>query len=114
MSKIIFICHPWAGDLKPNQYNPHPELTRQICRHISLHTDDIPMSTGRYFNDFLHDDVESERARGIKLGHSIMKICDVVYVYRQYGISKGMKQDIEIATSLKKEIVYKDNYPWEE
>ena len=113
MGKIIFICHPWAGNLKPHEYNPFPKLTKDICRYLALHTKDIPLSTGRYFNDFLHDDVTNERNLGIKLGQEMMKKCDIVYVYDMHGISKGMKKDIKNANKLKIPIKYFDKYPWE-
>ncbi len=111
--KVIFICHPWAGDLPPNEYNPYPKLTKDVCRYLSLHTNDIPLSTGRYFNDFLHDDVTKERNHGMKLGRQLMKKCDVVYVYDMHIISEGMKKDIKYAKKLKIPIKFKHKYPWE-
>lgn len=113
MSKIIFICHPWAGNLKPNEYNPYPKLTKKICRYISRHTGDIPLSTGLYFNQFLYDDVDNERGLGIKLGRELMKKCDVVYSYEMYGESKGMKGDLTLAKKLKKQVKHLKKYPWE-
>lgn len=113
MSKIIFICHPWAGNLKLTEYNAYPELTNKICRYISKYSEDIPMSTGLYFNQFLYDDIDNERDLGIRLGHEVMKKCDIVYSFEMHGISNGMNEDLAIAKKLKIPIKRFTKYPWE-
>lgn len=89
-------------------------MTKKICRYISKNTDDIPLSTGLYFNKFLYDDLDSERELGIKSGHILMKKCDIVYSFEMHGISNGMKKDLEIAKKLELEIKHFTKYPWED
>ena len=110
--KIIFICHPWSGNLESTDFNPFPELTRKICRFISKYSNDIPLSTGLYFNDFLHDDIDDERKLGIKSGHHLMKKCDIVYSYEMNGISNGMEEDLKFAKCLNLPIEHFNEYPW--
>ena len=77
-----------------------------------MNTEDIPLSTGLYLNQFLNDDIVDERQLGIKLGHELMEKCDVVYSYEMNEISEGMKQDLKSAKKLGKPIEVFDQYPW--
>lgn len=113
MSKTIFICHPWRGNKESHKDGNYPELTKKVCKHIAVNSDDIPLSTGLYLNQFLDDDLESERDLGIKLGHEMMEKCDEVYVYNMHGISDGMKKDLQVAEKLGKKIIEFEKYPWE-
>ncbi|WP_052755462.1 hypothetical protein [Candidatus Nitrosotenuis cloacae] len=113
MSKIIFICHPWRGNGKSHKDANYPELTKKICAYLAKNTNDIPLSTGLYLNQFLDDDIEDERNLGIKLGRELMEKCDEVYSYEMHDISQGMKGDLEFAEYLGKPIKRFDKYPWE-
>ena len=113
MSKIIFICHPWRGKSKSAKSNKNPALTRKVCKYLSLNTKNIPLSTGLYLNAYLDDDVDEERKLGIRLGHEIMEVCDMVYSYEMHGISEGMNQDLAVAKKLHKPIRHFKKYPWE-
>lgn len=113
LGKVIFICHPWRGNNTSHTENNYPELTKRICKHIAINTDDIPLSTGLYLNQFLNDDIDDERQLGIKLGHELMEKCDIVYSYEMNGISKGMQEDLEFAKKLNKTINHLQKYPWE-
>src|SRR2546425_5318469 len=105
MPKVIFVCHPWRGSSQSHKENNYPEFTKKVCRHLSLKTEDIPLSTGLYLNQFLDDDVEKERDLGIKLGQELMEKCDVVYSYEMHGISAGMQKDLELAQKLGIQII---------
>ncbi len=108
LGKIIFICHPWRGT-----DNKYPELTKKVCRHFAEKTNDIPLSTALYLNQFLDDEIGRERELGIELGHKLMEICDVVYSYEQDGISDGMSKDLAHAKEIEKGIEVFKKYPWE-
>ena len=92
--KTIFICHPWRGNII------YPSRTKKICRDMALNTNDTPLSTGLFINQFLDDDKELEREIGINLGLRLLKMCDEVYVYEQYGISEGMAIELKMAKKL--------------
>ena len=113
MGKIIFICHPWRGNNTSHIENNNPELTERICKYIAMNTDDTPLSTALYLNQFLNDDIDAERQLGIKLGHELMEKCDIVYSYEMNGISKGMQEDLEFAKKLRKPVKRFDQYPWD-
>ena len=100
MGKIIFICHPWRGNNSSHIENNNHKLTRRICKHIAINTDNVPLSTALYLNQFLNDDVDDERKLGLKLGRKLMEKCDVVYSYEISGISEGMQRDLEFAKKL--------------
>jgi len=112
MGKIIFICHRWRKSEKiPHSQNL--EFTKRLCCYFANNTEDLPLSTALYFNQFLNDDDKKERQRGIDLGHELMKICDIVYSYEMNGVSEGMGQDKNYAKSIKKEVKVFKKYPWE-
>lgn len=113
MPKIIFICHPWRGNLKPGENNPYPDLTEEVCRHIALNSDDIPLATGLYINQFLRDHIDKERMLGIKIGQELMKKCDIIYSYEMNGKSVGMEMDLTKAKELKIPIIKFMKYPWQ-
>jgi len=113
LGKVIFICHPWRGNSESHIENNNPELTIRICKHIAINSEDIPLSTGLYFNQFLNDDIDDERQLGIKLGQELMEKCDVVYSYEMNGISEGMKRDLEFAKKMGKPVKKFDQYPWQ-
>jgi len=113
LGKIIFICHPWRGNNSSHIENNNPELTKRICKHIAISTDNVPLSTGLYLNQFLNDDIDDERKLGLKLGRELMEICDVVYSYEMSGVSEGMKGDLDFAKKLGKPVEKFDQYPWD-
>ena len=105
--KIAYICHPWRGG-KDNEVK-----TKSICLHLALKGDVVPMSTGILFNSFLDDDDHVQRRVGIEAGLEVMKKCDVIYVYKQTGISDGMHEELQVAERLGIPIQYFETYPWE-
>jgi len=80
---------------------------------MAVNSNDIPLSTALYLNQFLDDDVKKERDLGIKFGHEMMEKCDEVYVYKMHEISEGMKKDLIVAKKLGKKIIEFEKYPWE-
>ena len=89
---LAFICHRWHGDPK------YETQTKLICSELALHSSIIPISTALLFNGFLDDNDEKQRQVGITCGLSILKNCDILFLYAKDGISEGMKREIEFAS----------------
>lgn len=60
----------------------------------------------------LDDDVPAERARGIAAGHAWIEVADAVVVYKDLGISEGMKRGIEHAALYNIPVEYRDLPSW--
>lgn len=59
-----------------------------------------PITPHLYFQTFIDDQVENERARGIEMGKQLLLKCDEVWVFEENGISEGMKAEIELASNV--------------
>lgn len=90
----IYVCSPLRGDIEENI-----KRAKQYCKEITL-SGNIPICPHVYFTQFLDDNIEEERNLGMSLGIELLKICSAVYVFRENGISSGMKAEIDIASSL--------------
>jgi len=106
--KIIFVCHPWAGkNLQQNTEN-----TKRICAHLAMN-DLVPFSPALLYNLFLNDDIMEQRIKGINCGLNLLRKCDAIYIYKQHGMSEGMKAEEGEAIKQNMEIQVFDKYPWE-
>lgn len=93
--KLIYICSPYrATDEAILQRNIDyaKELTRVV-----LPRGDIPVTTHLYMTQALTESVEEERNIGLAAGREILCRCSEVLVGAKYGISSGMKGEIELA-----------------
>ena len=113
MPKPVFICHPLRGSGKRNELIENKNKFRRICRYYIRNTNYLPLATALYFAEFLDDGIKIERRLGIKGGHTLMKLCEEVHVFRMNGISRGMKEDISFARKHRIKIRYFANYPWQ-
>ncbi len=89
--KLAFICHRWRGDKK------YEKQTRQVCYDLVMEGNVIPVSTALMFNSFLDDKNIHERQAGISDGLALLKLCGVLYLYDNDGLSEGMKIEIKTA-----------------
>lgn len=60
----------------------------------------------------LDDDVPAERAHGIAAGHVWIEVADAVVVYKDLGVSEGMKRGIEHAILHGIPVEYRDLPSW--
>jgi hypothetical protein len=61
---------------------------------------DLPVVPHLYFPQFLDDDSQYERIRGIKLGVELMKGCDLIWVVGT-KITSGMEYELNAAKEFK-------------
>ena len=97
--KRVYIASPLRGNIAANI-----ERAKEYCRKAARHGV-LPIAPHIYFTQFLDDDKPQERDAGIRMGLELLKLCDAVYVYGN-TISEGMEQEILLAESLGKEVLY--------
>lgn len=99
--KYAFICSPFAGDTERN-------ITYAIkCCKEAIKRGYTPIAPHLYFPQFLDDNNPEQREKGLILGREAMKEkCDIVFIGDKYGISDGMKGDLEFAKQSKISIEY--------
>lgn len=97
----VVIESPFAGDI-----NLHMGYLRR-CMRDSLMRGEAPFASHRLYTFALDDLDPIEREIGIQAGLAWAVRADLTAVYTDFGISDGMKQGIEHATSCGRPIEYR-------
>lgn len=100
MRKVI-LESPYAGEVEL-----HLDYAR-YCLKDSLMRGEAPIASHLLHTQVLNDEIEEERNLGINAGHQWLEVCEAVVVYTDLGISKGMRQAIEKAKTLKLKVDYR-------
>ena len=96
--RMIYICQPYrAKDEAIRQRNI--EYAKQLTREVLLQ-EMCPIATHLYMTQCLDDAIKQERKIGLAAGQEILKKCDAIYVGTKYGISAGMKKEMEQAKKI--------------
>lgn len=101
--KLVVIESPYAGDVIQNE-----EYARQCMQH-SLSLGEAPIASHLLYTQsgILDDTVPAERQWGIDAGLAWGRKADLVAIYTDFGISKGMLYGIEAAKAANIPIVYR-------
>jgi len=91
--KLVVIESPYAGDIEANV-----EYARR-CVRDSLERGEAPVAFHLLFTQpgILRDEVKEERQWGMDAGHAWIEKADLVAVYTDKGISRGMKWGMRVA-----------------
>ena len=104
--KLIYICSPYrANDDAILQRNI--EYARELTRGVLLQGG-VPVATHLYMTQVLTESIEEERNVGLAAGREILCRCDEIFVGAKYGISSGMKAEIELAKKNNIPIVFNE------
>ena len=87
---LVYICSPYAGDIKTNTL-----AARRYSRY-AVERGFIPIAPHLLFTQFLDDAVTEERSLGLLFGNVLMGHCREVWVFGS-RISAGMQAEIERA-----------------
>lgn len=100
--KIIFVCSPLSGDIPGNI-----EKAKRYCRRV-IDEGHVPYAPHLFFTQFLSDDLEEERKKGMQLGQEMLRCCDEVWCFvdSTFGITPGMQQELFVASKLHIPTVY--------
>lgn len=90
----VFICSPMKGDVEQNL-----KLAKFAAR-VLINSGYIPIAPHLYFPQFLDDNDQYERIKGIKMGVELMKECDRMWIIGT-TITNGMEYEINEAKKAK-------------
>lgn len=89
--KIVVIASPYAGDVEDNlEY-------LNGCIFDSLMRDECPYASHALYPPVLDDNIPEQRERGMRAGYEQIRRADLLAVYMDRGISKGMREEINFA-----------------
>lgn len=74
------------------------QRARELCHSVTL-AGHAPYAPHLLFTQFLDDAKPAERALGIAAGKAFLQVCDELWFDERYGISTGMKAEIELAAN---------------
>ena len=98
---LVIIESPYAGNLERNLSYAFRAMLHSMSKG------EAPFASHLQYTLFLDDNHPTERELGIKCGHAWMEAADLVAVYKDLGISPGMKAGIKRALNLGKKIEYR-------
>lgn len=90
----VFVCSPMKGDVEKNL-----KLVKFAAR-VLIGSGYIPIAPHLYFPQFLDDNDQYERIKGIKMGVELMKECDRMWIIGT-TITNGMEYEINEAKKAK-------------
>lgn len=102
----VYICSPYRAQDSAEQdrnIDYAQELTRQ-----AIEAGLAPITPHLYMTQCLNEDKPEERAAGMVAGLTLLKGCDFVIAGVKYGISEGMREEIQTADKLQIEVVNAD------
>ena len=102
MIPLVIIESPYAGDVKRNE-----EYAKR-CMYDSLMRGEAPFLSHALYTQCLHDTIPEDRKRGMEAGWAWIKASDFSAVYQDYGLSNGMKQGIDIATTMGHKVEFRN------
>lgn len=107
--KLVIIESPYAGEVERNV------AYARACVRDALRRGESPIASHLLYTQdgILNDDDLGERKAGIDAGHAWMKVCDIVAVYRDHGVSAGMRAGIRIANRLKVPVEFRYLPNWQ-
>lgn len=97
MSQIAYICSPYRGSADEIERNTI--YARELVA-LALLNDYVPLCPHLYLTQVLDDRNERDRVIGMQAGLELLLACDVMIVGARYGISEGMRAEIERAQSI--------------
>lgn len=89
--RLIIIESPYAGNIETNM------RYARACLLDSLQRGEAPIASHLLYTQVLDDSVPAERQQGIDAGLAWRKVAQASVVYKDLGISEGMKYGIKAA-----------------
>lgn len=97
---MAYICSPYRGDIKRNK-----EYARYLTR-TALNSGFAPLAVHLYITEVTDEENPLERRKGMAAGTEILKQCGYMIIGNKYGISSGMKEEMQEARRAGTIILY--------
>lgn len=100
--KLCYICSPYRGDVERNTKYAAALTRAAIMKGYT------PITPLLYITQALDDTAPAERALGMEAGINLLEPCEAIMIGGRYGLSEGMRCEIERAHRLGKTFLYAD------
>lgn len=100
--ECCYICSPYRGNVFERIRN------RRYARYLTKKAIEMgyaPITPHLYITQVLNEKIPEERKRGLEAGLKLLRPCKHILIGRKYGISEGMKAEIEEAKAAGKKII---------
>jgi hypothetical protein len=97
--KKVFICSPLRGEKRLL----YERYARELCKY-AFEEGFAPFAPHLLFTQMLDDDNPVERSTGIRAGKVFLASCDMLFYGAAWGISEGMKDEIQDARNACKPV----------
>lgn len=101
-NKLCYICSPYRGDTERNTQYAQKLTRRAVLKGYT------PITPHLYITQAPDDNDPAERALGMETGLHLLEPCEYIMIGGRYGISEGMRHEIERAHRLGKTFLYED------
>lgn len=95
--KLCYVCSPYRGDVARNVAYAQELTGRAVRRGL------VPITPHLYITQALDDNDPGERALGMEVGLRLLEPCKYIMIGGYFGISQGMRHEIEAAHRLQKQ-----------
>lgn len=102
IEECCYICSPYRGNIFERIRN------RRYARYLTkraIRMGYAPITPHLYITQVLNDKIPAERKQAIEAGLKLLRPCKYIMIGKKYGISEGMKAEIETARAAGKEII---------
>ena len=100
--KLCYVCSPYRGDVARNVKYAQELTGRAVRRGL------VPITPHLYITQALDDNDPAERALEMEAGLHLLEPCEYIMIGGRYGISEGMRHEIERAHRLGKTFLFAD------
>ena len=100
--ECCYICSPYRGNVFKRIRN------RRYARYLTkkaIRMGYAPITPHLYIAQVLNDKIPEERKQGLEVGLKLLRPCKYILIGKKYGISGGMKAEIEKAATAGKKII---------
>ena len=98
----VYVLSPYRGDVVANK------AYARRCLFDSLSRGENPFIAHLFYPNFLDDGDPEQRKRSMRAARAWLRSAHLAAVYRDRGLSDGMRDEIELAESLGITITYRE------
>ena len=96
--RLIYVCSPYRGESEE-------EVSRNVeyamgCSEFVITQAYVPLAPHLLYTRFLNDDVADDRLIGMICADTLLRRCDEIWVFGEYGVSEGMREEFDQARRL--------------
>lgn len=88
---LAYVCSPYSGDIERNEKYAAYLTKRAVEAGL------LPITPHLYLTRAFDDGEPEERRMGMKAGIGLLAKCDMVLLGDRYGISEGMRAELDFA-----------------